>query len=459
MKRHSGSSFSGLRVGLAAASVLALALIGCGGGGNNNHSSSSDGGDGGDNGGTTPTSGVAIEGDPGSAIVLPTNPTVNADAIVGKNAVLDMSQTASYENGKLTVHFFLKDEDGNGISLTENSCYFRGYVSQLTTAPGPEDPGPGWHQLDNDSANGGELDMLPGLLTVIDGTTGEYSYTFADDGNTGRHEYPGGGIAAAMADPTNTLRATLVTSCSVEIDGEDYVTVNPANGSYDFSTGAPGTELTDSGAEIVSSAACFTCHGPTLAGFNDSGLDQETDHGRYTAVETCNQCHALNSYVSNQNADLAPFIHSIHSGQPSQANLMAENESWGLYQSGHDFAGEDFGPVDTPRISGSATSAMPTAPRSTQTTLTARMDPLPPKPIWPTVTRAAVRAVAAIRRSISRPVKATPVVCRPSITSAPPATRPPAPSPASRGRSRPCTPSARRDRIRKISPSSLSTSK
>ena len=334
MTRHLGSSFSTLRGGLAAASVLALALTGCGGGGGGGNNSS---------GGTAPaTSGVVIEGDPGSAITVPSDPTT----IVGKNAVLDMSHTASFENGKLTVHFFLKDEDGNGISLTKNSCYFRGYVSQLTTATGPDDPGPGWHQVDNDSADSGELDTLPGLLTVIDGTTGEYSYTFADDGNSGRHEYAGGGIAAAMADPTNTLRATLVTSCSVDVDGKDYVIVNPANGSYDFSTGAPGTELTDSGAEIVSSSACFTCHGSTLAGLNDAGL--ETDHGRYTEVKTCNQCHALNSYVSDQNAALAPFIHSIHSGLASQENIQKSNPSWGTYQSGHDFAGEDFGPVGYP---------------------------------------------------------------------------------------------------------------
>ena len=307
MKQHLGSSLNTLRGGLVTASFLALALTGCGGGG----------GGGNNSGGTASTpaaSGVVIEGDPGSAITIPSDPT----NIVGKNAVLDMSHTASFENGKLSVHFFLKDENGNGISLTQNSCYFRGYVSQLTIATGPDDPGPGWHQMDNDSANGGELDTLPGLLTVIDGTTGEYTYTFADDGNSGRHEYAGGGIAAAMAVPTNTLRATLVTGCSVEVDGEDYVTVNPANGSYDFSTGDPGTELTDSGAEIVSSAACFTCHGPTLAGVNDAG--ETTDHGRYTEVKTCNQCHALNSYVSDQNAALAPFIHSIHSGKPSQAN-------------------------------------------------------------------------------------------------------------------------------------------
>jgi OmcA/MtrC family decaheme c-type cytochrome len=337
------------RILFAGVVVAALALIGCGGGGGNNNSSSSS-----DGGGTTPPpttqdSGVVVEGDPGSAITLPTNPTVNAAAIVGKNAVLDMSQSASFENGKLTVHFFLKDKDNadantNGISLTENSCDFRAYASQLTTATGPDDPGPGWHQVDNDSANGGALDTLPGLLTVINGTTGEYSYTFADDGVTGRHEYAGGGIAAAMANPNNTLRATLVINCAVEVNGSDYTTVKPVNGSYDFSTGDPGTELTDSGAEIVSSAACFTCHGPTLAGVNDSGLDQETDHGRYTEVKTCTQCHALNSYVSNQNADLAPFIHSIHSGQPSQAN------GGGTYQSGHDFAGAEgqFGPVGYP---------------------------------------------------------------------------------------------------------------
>jgi OmcA/MtrC family decaheme c-type cytochrome len=323
MKRQSGSSFSTSRGGFAAASVLALALTGCGGGG----------GGGGNSGGTVPppsTSGVVIEGDPGSAITLPTDPT----AIVGKNAVLDLSQTASFENGKLTVHFFLKDEDENGISLTKNSCDFRGYVSQLTDNTTDQDPGPGWHQVDNDSANGGELDTLPGLLTVINGTTGEYSYTFADDGNSGRHEYAGGGIAAAMADPANTLRATLVINCSANVNGDDYVIVNPVNGSYDFSTGAPGTELADSGAEIVSSAACFTCHGPTLAGVNDAG--ETTDHGRYTEVKTCNQCHSLSSYVSNQNADLAPFVHSIHSGKPSQDN------GGGAYQSSHDFSGVEY---------------------------------------------------------------------------------------------------------------------
>jgi OmcA/MtrC family decaheme c-type cytochrome len=350
MKRQLGSSFSTLRGALAAASVLALALAGCGGGGgnNNNSSSSSDGG------GTEPPptqdSGVVVEGDPGSAITLPTNPTVNADAIVAKNAVLDMSQTASFANGKLSVHFFLKDADNaddntNGISLTENSCDFRALASQLTDNTTDQDPGPGWHQVDTDSAGFGELDTLTGLLTVIDGTTGEYSYTFADDGNfpAERHEYAGGGIAAAMADPNNTLRATLIIRCNVDVDGKTLLTVNPVSGSYDFSTGDPGTELTDSGAEIVSSAACFTCHGPTLAGLNDSGLDQETDHGRYTDVETCNQCHALNSYVDDQNTDLAPFIHSIHSGQPSQEN------GGGAYQSRHDFAGAQFGPVGYPQ--------------------------------------------------------------------------------------------------------------
>jgi OmcA/MtrC family decaheme c-type cytochrome len=75
---------------------------------------------------------------------------------------------------------------------------------------------------------------------------------------------------------------------------------------------------------------------------NDAGL--ETDHGRYTEVKTCNQCHALNSYVSDQNAALAPFIHSIHMGLPSQAN------GGGAYQSGHDWTGAvEYGPVKFPQ--------------------------------------------------------------------------------------------------------------
>ena len=89
MKRHLGSSFSTPRGGLAAASVLALALTGCGGGGGGGGNNSSGGG------GTAPppaTSGVVIEGDPGSAITLPPNSNVNPDAIVAKNAVLDLSQ-------------------------------------------------------------------------------------------------------------------------------------------------------------------------------------------------------------------------------------------------------------------------------------------------------------------------------------------------------------------------------
>jgi OmcA/MtrC family decaheme c-type cytochrome len=330
MKRHLGSSFSTLRRGLAAASVLALALTGCGGGGG--------GGGNNNSGGTAPppaTSGVVIEGNPGSAITLPTDPT----AIVGKNAVLDMSQTASIENGKLTMHFFLKDEKGNGISLTKNNCQFRAYVSKLTDNTTDQDTGLGWHQVGRESVSFdgdtklADLGTLHGLLTVIDGSTGEYSYTFADDGYTNNdhpeRSYDVGSIAAAMEDPTTeALRATLATSCQyVDKNSKTYLTVNPVNGSYDFSAGTPGTELADS-AEIVSSSACFTCHGSSLA---------NADHTIYTEVKTCNQCHALNSYAGNidPNADLAPMIHSIHYARGGEGTT-------GPYNTVADFSGVTY---------------------------------------------------------------------------------------------------------------------
>ena len=54
---------------------------------------------------------------------------VYADDVTAINPVIDLSKTVSYANGALTIHFFLKDEDGVGIDITKEPYELRVLVS------------------------------------------------------------------------------------------------------------------------------------------------------------------------------------------------------------------------------------------------------------------------------------------------------------------------------------------
>lgn len=237
--------------------------------------------------------GIVFEGPAGTAIAIPEDP----DDIVAVNAVLDLSNTVSVSSaGKVAVHFFLKDDEGNGISLTENACSMRIYSSMLVESTAADDPGLNWHQILGERANSITDEDVVGLLTVHDGETGEYTYQLADEE---------GALAAALAaaSPDDVFRLTLRTRCRSNINGSNYYVVNPVNASYDFAAGDPATRLADSGADMAATEACLSCHGDGIGGVGHGG--------GYTEVKSCNNCHNLD-YQENDEADLAFMIHRIH---------------------------------------------------------------------------------------------------------------------------------------------------
>jgi len=252
-------------------------------------------GDKGDKGSRGATGAPGTPGDPG---IVPSE-------IVAKNLVLDLTKTVSYNSttGKLTIHFFLTDEDDNPVDVTKDAYDFRIYVAELIpTIPGDYDnPGPAWDRLVYESgvpASG----TLPGTLKLVDANTGEYTYTLSNTVHT----------------TINVLRVVMYTRWQENINGTNYTLANPVNAHYDFYESAPGTRLlanTTDLAEMVTTSACESCHG-------EGGL-ATADHGRYTQTTTCNVCHNWNYMVLDREnavpplsprpyADMAAMIHGIH---------------------------------------------------------------------------------------------------------------------------------------------------
>jgi hypothetical protein len=227
------------------------------------------------------------------------------------NLKLDMSNTATYDSatGTVSIHFFLTDSEGNGIDVTTQPYMFRFFLADLTPASEKADPtdnpGPFWSQDAEECAipaMGGELcppyhglQEPLGTFTAIDPSTGEYSYTFA----------------TPLAASDHVIRATAVVMFNFKDNNGDTVYVaNPVNTSYDFKESDPGTEITDSGRELVTVQACAKCHG---------GQVKDMDHGDYTDPRTCDVCHNIPHLTSGHynapEADLANWIHAIHSAK------------------------------------------------------------------------------------------------------------------------------------------------
>jgi len=251
--------------------ITALALAGCGG----------------DDGATGAAGAPGADGTDGE-------PAVALADIVALNPVLDLSNTVSYNaaDETLTIHFFLTDGEGNGVDVTTNAYEMRVYVSELV----PGDPGSGegdaWNQLFNERGTPAAGSALPGTLTLVNAATGEYTYTCDN----------------TLPASSNVTRVTVRARWRETIDGTRYVFANPVNTSYDFLQSAPSTELAASGADMVTTAACETCHGARIG---------DVGHGGgYTQVKTCNHCHNAN-YMTVANglspdADLAHMVHRIH---------------------------------------------------------------------------------------------------------------------------------------------------
>jgi hypothetical protein len=213
--------------------------------------------------------------------------------VIAINPTLDLSQTVALDaaTGALTVHFFLTDEDGDGIDVTAEPYEIRLYASELLPATGTDNPGPAWNQLISERGTPAAGSPLPGTLTLVDAETGEYTYL----------------AATTLAASTNVTRVTMRARFRFRDANNVYIVVaNPVNASYDFLQADAGTAVA-SGADMVTTAACETCHGIRIGNVGHGG--------GYTQVKTCNHCHNLNYMAANDRpleADFAFMIHGIH---------------------------------------------------------------------------------------------------------------------------------------------------
>lgn len=211
--------------------------------------------------------------------------------IVALNPVLDLSHTISYNaaSGAVTIHFLLTDGEGNGVDLTTDAYELRVYASELLPGDPTTGEGDAWNQLFNERGTPATGPM-PGTLTQVDAATGEYTYVCSN----------------TLAASNNVIRITMTARWRETIDGVRYVFANAVNASYDFLQSAPANQLSASGADMVATSACETCHGARIGNVGHGG--------GYTQVKTCNNCHNVN-YMASRNdgeGDLAHMIHRIH---------------------------------------------------------------------------------------------------------------------------------------------------
>ncbi|MET0068075.1 MAG: hypothetical protein ABW076_17145 [Candidatus Thiodiazotropha sp.] len=211
--------------------------------------------------------------------------------IVPLNPQLDLSNTVDYDaaTGTLSVHFFLTDGEGNGVDVYQDAYELRLYVSELVPGDPASGAGDAWNQLISERGTP-MTEPLPGTLTQLDVTTGEYRYVCSD----------------TLAASSNVIRVTLRARWRETIDGVRYTFANAVNASYDFLQSSPGSELSSSGADMVTTEACESCHGARIGNVGHGG--------GYTQVKSCNNCHNVN-YMESRNeseGDLAHMIHRIH---------------------------------------------------------------------------------------------------------------------------------------------------
>jgi hypothetical protein len=240
--------------------------------------------------------------------------------VVPINPILDLSNTISYDqvSGQVTIHFFLTDEDGNGMDVTQGGYMDDGWELRVYAAELIDNndgtAGQSWTPLWNERGYPGAVDPadhLPGILTLVDAATGEYTYVCDN----------------AMAVSPNVQRIIMRARWRETIGGVRYVFANSVNSSYDFLQSDPANELASSGADMVLTANCETCHGARIG---------DVGHGGgYTQVKTCNNCHNVNYMASRNNGegDLAFMVHRIHNA--------------GVFTELH--GGEDFSHVTYPQ--------------------------------------------------------------------------------------------------------------
>ena len=278
--------------------IAVLALGGCGGDGSDG-SDGSDGVDGVD--GLDGADGAdGADGQSGSTVedLLALNPDF-LDDLVALNPQLDLSNTIDYDptTGVVTAHFFLTDgtEANNGVDVFTDAYELRFYVAELIlNDDGTDTGGQSWNRLIYERGTPAVDDRLGGTLTLIDAETGEYTYIFEN----------------TLPVSDNVFRVTARARWRETVGDTRYVFANPVNANYDFLQADPGTELASSGADMVSTEACESCHGARIGNVGHGG--------GYTKVKTCNNCHNINYMTTERDnggeGDLAFMIHRIHTG-------------------------------------------------------------------------------------------------------------------------------------------------
>ena len=161
-----------------------------------------------------------------------------------------------------------------GIDVTKEPYELRLFASELV--PGTtENPGPAWNQRFAEAGTPAVTPM-PGTLTLLDAATGEYTYLCSN----------------TLAASDNVFRVTMRARFRFRDNNNAYITVaNPVNDSYDFLLADPATGLDSSGADMVTTAACNSCHGNNIGNVGHGG--------GYTEVKTCNNCHNISYMTAN----------------------------------------------------------------------------------------------------------------------------------------------------------------
>jgi len=257
-----------------AASLLALAMAGCGGGG----------------------------GSSGGAAQVPGAPGVNAAgaAALTASTALNTTITGVTINSPPVVSFTVTNQAGVGMAgLGASDLRFN--IAKLV--PGSNGGPSTWQNYINRSNGGAVQGTQERLATgytfgaLVNNGNGSYMYTFATD------------IKAATCPAPCTDAAGNALDISYQPGLAHRVTIQQGNSAYPLSAGTydfmPGGAAVASTRDIVSNAKCNECHNQLKA------------HGTRVDTKLCVTCHNPGSWVAgapNTPVDFKVMIHKIHNG-------------------------------------------------------------------------------------------------------------------------------------------------
>ncbi len=267
----------------------------------------------GSDGAQGPTGDPGPQGEPGTS-VDPDYPD--------PTALTAQFTAAEVNNGVLTAHFKISDQDGHPYNKLSG---YRFTVAQLN--PGQNGNASHWQSYVNRIEAAGEVG--PGEQDKIQATSendgeltnhgdGSYSYTFSHN------------LAAVETPVAVTYDATLTHRIALQISGSDQPV---ANAIYDWQ---PSTGATDNifSRNMVTTQTCNNCHG-----------ELAIHGGGRKEVQYCVTCHNPGSSDANSgnSIDFAQMIHKIHRGaELPSVEAGGEYAIYGYRNSKHDYSDVHF---------------------------------------------------------------------------------------------------------------------